>query len=269
MRIKSQVVLVLVLQQKELKEVQIHFDSLAMAESIASQITRLQDSLHKLAPKFCPVVVPKQFKKFQKSPTNWACTEAQSDQISLVLEEEYKRKTRDSNDTELVLLARIDMKTHKWRIIEARWCDPLHEHLFSLEGFLTFSTEMANDAEGDIVRHTQLFLKENGHQVSDTFKLQQSYSLAYSLKILLGNIPSVLPSFGVSTVDIGLPLTANSNMDQVCTELRALFAAGRGEKRVSKEQKKRKSSKMIGKNNAENETPRKSIKQKRKKKTKK
>jgi hypothetical protein len=203
---------------------------------VAKKIARLHGALAALAPKLCPTVVPKQFGKFRKNPVKWCTSDAHRDVVAGVIESEYEafvarsKAGGDAESAQLVLLARVDPERLTWRVTEARWCASVEENLLSLEDFLKYAC-CSEDNGDDVRRHARHFLEANGHAPGDTFVLQQCYSSAYALKVLLGNVGTLRALAGASSEDaIPLPVPEDASADALVRVLKGLFAAGRGER---------------------------------------
>lgn len=217
---------------------------------VVEKVERLQGALATFAPVLCPVVTPKQFARFRTNPVKWCAADTHRDAVAGVVEAEYeahKMKSQSPSDSsaadddvQLVLLAQLDVSKMTWRIKEAKWCAPVEETLHSLEDFLVYAC-CAEDSSDDVRRHAKHFLKTNGHSADDTFVMQQCYSTAYALKVLLGNFGALRACVGASAAStLPLPLPVSASVEEVEIMLRGLFAAGRGECRGSKSSKKKK-----------------------------
>ena len=184
--------------------------------------------------KLCPTVVPKQFGKFRKNPVKWCTSDAHRDVVADVIESEYEafvarsKAGADAESAQLVLLAQVDPERLTWRVTEARWCASLEKELLCLRTFS--STRAARRTTATTCAGTPA-ISSRPTAARATPLLQQCYSNAYALKVLLSNVGTLRALAGASSEDtIPLPVPEDASADALVRVLKGLFAAGRGER---------------------------------------
>jgi len=183
------------------------------AAKIAEQIELLDKTLHKHAPKLCPLVTPRQFERYQ-DPMSLCMTSEQRKTLAQFLKKQTlheQNKKSSATPLRLVFISKFDIKSRVFRILSAQYMSEQEALLRCPENFL----EAQINSPEKVHAATLLFLKRNSHLKGNSAICHECINVAYAIKVLASNLCGIKGA----VLKHSLPLGAGVDPVQVVKDL--------------------------------------------------